>query len=224
MIKVNLDKPESNGPFLLYQVPDFEGAKAGTENKGFYLILQIDFRFVQIDDKINWYTGNVASGGQHLLFRMPAFPYAFWPWLQNSEEYWKVIQGQLPFPITKAMNDAHSPFDPTSENVESVEVMSRQWKYIMLDFSSVPGVGALSSKVLFDEAGDAEALEFDVLKVPVLDNEISRRVVHTEYFLGFKVVVLKKGRKVARSEKTRSKLANKFAAVNKPAPDTLDNF
>ena len=71
VIPVNLNKPEANGPFLVYSVPDFTGAEAGTEFKGYYIVLPVDKRFVDLDDEVNWFTANVVSQG-HILFRIPA--------------------------------------------------------------------------------------------------------------------------------------------------------
>lgn len=215
VIAANPDRPECNGPFLLYRVPDFSGAEAGTEHKGFYMILPIDMRYVDIDDEINWFGGNV-SGSQHLLFRVPSFPYPLYPWLKNGDGFYKCIQEQVPFSVQKAMNDAHSPFDPSFETTETAMTVSRQWKYILMDFSSVKDVGELSSKVLFDGAGEKELLDYDLIKIPVLWDSATSKATHWEYMLGFKVGSIdggKSGRKVARKGAQKSRLANKLAST-----------
>jgi hypothetical protein len=230
VISVNPNKPECNGPFLIYRVPNFDGAKDGTEFKGFYIILGINKDFLEIDDSTNWFSANV-TGTQHLLFRMPAFPYALWPWLKGNvgESFMKIIQDQVPEPVQKAINHAHSVFAPDSDTSKSMETLSRQWKYFLLDFSGVKDVGELSSKVLFADAGDREVLDYDLIEVPVSVNN-KGEVVHSEYLLGFKVGCIDPdgeggGRKVARQEAKKSVLADKLArrkrvSSNSAVPDT----
>jgi hypothetical protein len=86
-------------------------------------MLGIDKDFLEIDDSTNWFSANV-TGTKHILFRMPAFPNAFWPWLKGSdgEEFMKNIQDQVPEPVQKAMNHAHSVFAPDSDTAQSVEL------------------------------------------------------------------------------------------------------
>ncbi len=67
-----------------------------------------------------------------------------------------------------------------------METLSRQWKYILLDFSALKDVGELSSKVLFADAGDREAMVFDVIEDPVTRDQ-KGKILHSEYLLGFKV-------------------------------------
>jgi hypothetical protein len=208
VISVNPNKPECNGPFLLYKVPNFDGAKDGTEFKGFYIMLEINKDFLKINDSANYWFSTNVTGTKPILFRIPAFPYVLWPWRKGNagEEFMKIIQDQVPEPVQKAINHAYSVFAHEPDTVQSTETLSRQLKYYLLDFSSVKDVGQLSSKVLFADAGDREALDFDVIEVPVgLDEE--GKILHSEYnLLGFKVGCLDPdgdggGRKVARQEK-----------------------
>jgi hypothetical protein len=108
-----------------------------------------------------------------------------------------------------------------------METLSRQWKYILLDFSALKDVGELSSKVLFADAGDREAMVFDVIEDPVTRDQ-KGKILHSEYLLGFKVGYIDDeeggGRKVTRQEAKKSVLANKFAgrkiiSSNSTAPD-----
>jgi hypothetical protein len=227
VISVNPNKPECNGPFLIYRVPNFDGAKPGTEFKGFYIMLGINKDFLEIDDSTNWFSATV-TGTQHILFRMPAFPYALWPWLKGNvgEQLMRIILDQVPEPVQKAMNHAHSVFSPDSDTAQSMETLSRQWKYFLLDFSGVKDVGELSAKVLFADAGDKEVLDYDVIEVPVtVDNNLD--VLHSEYLLGFKVGCIDPdgsggGRKVARQNVKKSVLANKLAS-RKRTPSNSTN-
>jgi hypothetical protein len=69
VIQLNPDKPECNGPFLIYRVPNFDGAKDGTEFKGFYIILRIDKEFLEIDDTTNWFSANITVA-KHVTFQV----------------------------------------------------------------------------------------------------------------------------------------------------------
>ena len=180
-------------------------------------MLGINKDFMKIDDSTNWFSANV-TGSQLILFRMPAFPYALWPWLKGSigEEFMKIIQEQVPEPVQKAMNHAHSVFAPDADTSQSMETLSRRWKYFLLDFTAIKDVGELSSKVLFADAGDREVLDYDVIEVPVSVDE-KGDIVHSEYLLGFKVGCRDLdgeggGCKVACQAVKKSVLANKFAS------------
>ena len=135
----------------------------------------------------------------------------------------KVIQEQVPGPVQKAMNHAHSVFAPDSDTAESMEALSRQWKYILLDFTGVKDLGELSSRVLFADAGDKDVLDYDVIEIPVTFDD-KGDTVFCEYLLGFKGGCIdgEGGRKVARQEVKRSVLAEKVflrKRMSSNAPD-----
>jgi hypothetical protein len=123
----------------------------------------------------------------------------------------KAIQDQVPEPVQAAMNDTHSVFEHGSDSSQSMETLSRQWKYFMLDFSGVNDVAELSAKVLFADAGDTDVLDYDVIQVNSNSGD-------THVLLGFKVGCIELdgkggGRKVARQGAKRSVLANKLAGL-----------
>lgn len=208
-ITVNVNKPESNGPFLVYEVPDFPAAKDGKEVRGFYILLPIDHRFPDMDEEVNWYSAHVA-GGQHVLFKMPAWPYPLQPGIANGDYLYKAIMSQVPVHVQKSMNNAHSVFDPENEDLHDAALLeSRKWKYALLDFSKVKDVETLSSKILYADAGDKDALDFDVIDVPLYFNARTKEVTHVQTFLGFKVGMEASGRKVTRTGKEKSKLQKK---------------
>jgi hypothetical protein len=128
VISVNPNKPECNGPFLIFRVPNFDGAKDGTEFKGFYIMLEINKDFLEIDDSTNYFSANV-TGSKHILFRMPAFPYAFWPWLKGNvgEEFMKIIQDQVSEPVQKAMSHAYSVFAP-----DDSDTTAQSWRRLVI--------------------------------------------------------------------------------------------
>lgn len=173
-----------------------------------------------MDEEITWYSGNVA-GATHLLFRMPAWPYPLWPKAVNSEYLYASITDQVPEPVKKSMNSCHSVFDPSSEDAESAAVEARKWRHVLLDFSKVRGIGELSSKVLFSDAGEKEALDYDLIEVPLhFDNDGNALSYQT--LLGFKVgcVDPNSSRKVARTGAIKSKLQQKREAAQRARKTT----
>ena len=208
---MNASNPECNGPFLIYSIPDYVGVDTRTEYKGFYIILPIDSRFAEMDEEVNWYSAKVV-GAKQILFQIPAWPYALWPKGQASAFLYTAIANEVADNIKKSMNAAHAVFDDADTSV----LESRKWRYYLLDFSNVKGIGELSSKVLSDDAGDQEVLEFDLITVPrrwETDQSGNVRVTEEEEFLGFKVahVDTDGGRKVQRKGAQKSKLAQKRA-------------
>ena len=175
--------------------------------------MPIDHRFPELDEEINWYSAHVA-GSHQVLFRMPAWPYPLWPKANNAEILYNAILRQVPEPVRKSMNAAHSVFDPSSEAAETAAVEVRKWKYVMLDFSKVKGIGELSSKVLYSDAGDKEALDYDLIEIPTSVNQ-KGQVLALQTFLGFRVGCIDDsgGRKIARSGAKKSKLQQKREAA-----------
>jgi hypothetical protein len=215
LLQVNPNKPECNGPFTIYKVPDLDGAEKGSQYKGYYMILKIAKEFFDLDDKIAWFSGSIIDE-KRIKFRFPSYPFGLWPWQKNDsgEKFMAHIQQYVPMPVQRAMNDAHSVF----ADRDSSEVLSRQWQYIILDFSADKDSNhsELSSKVLFKEAGDKEILDFDIIEF-----------TSTETWLGFKVAWVEDGRsggrKVARQEEKLSAFAQKkkdaAAAAARATPD-----
>ena len=203
-----MTKPEANGPFLVYDVPDFPGAEAGTEHRGFYILFPIDHRFPEGNIEVNFYTGYVKSDNE-VVFKFPAWPYPLYPGLPNTKLLYQALTSVLPEYVTKSMNNIHAFFDNEHEDTALVE--SRKWEYVTLDFSQVKGMDelALSSRVLFADAGEKESLDYNYHEVPLYYSGAS--VTHYQAFLGFMVGTKPKegtqgGRKVKRSAATKSKL------------------
>jgi hypothetical protein len=205
---VDPTRPESHGPFLVYFVPDLEAVETGKEVPGYYMLLKIDPRFPDMDEEINWYSGSVTSTGAHCLFKMPAWPFSLWPNGVNAATLYDTMMSQLPPAVVKSFNACHSTFDT---ELETAELESRKWKYVMLDFSKCKD-GTLSSKLVFIDAGEKEVLDYDVIEVPDVDKD--GNVLFNETYLGFRVGVERGGRKVVRtSHAVKSKLQQKREAA-----------
>ena len=74
------------------------------------------------------------------------------------------------------------------------------------------GVGELSSKKVYSQAGNQEILDFDLLIIPAAWDD-NNNVLHNGKFLGFRVGVSEGGRKTSRKATQKSKLAQKRAAA-----------
>jgi hypothetical protein len=95
-VAVNVEKPECNGPFLVYDVPNMKCIDGvNDECRGFYIILPIDSRFDQMDDETNWYTESVTSCGTKLLFKVPGCPFGLFPKGKHSSFLYNQIVKQL---------------------------------------------------------------------------------------------------------------------------------
>ena len=117
LININPDLPESNWPFLIYSVPDFPGAEAGTEFKGFYILVPVDKHFADWDDETEWVYGNVISE-KKIMFCMPAMPYPLFPGAVNGQVLYKKLLSNIPPCVQKSMNNCHSFFDSKSGEAE----------------------------------------------------------------------------------------------------------
>jgi hypothetical protein len=213
-IQVNMKRP--NGPFLIYDCPDFL-AKKNIQMRAFYMILEIDERYIAMDEGANWYTGRVASP-QQVEFRVPAWPFPLFPHLKNDkqEAFWKAFTKAVPASVRKEMTNVHSIFDADNEQLNSAAISeARKWTTFLLDFSKVRGVGELSSSALFADAGPTEKLGFDYISIPLYDDD--GKEIGTQAFLGFKVGVHppdgEGSRKVSRAGAAKSALALKREAA-----------
>jgi hypothetical protein len=205
-----LARPEANGPFLVYDVPGFEGAKAGTEVvRAFYILLKIDPRFQEMDSHINFYTARAVGATVH--FKVPAWPFCLFPSASNqsSDAFWTLFTSQVPAPVAKTMNHVHSVFEGT----ETATQEFRKWTTVILDFSRVKGVGHLSSKAVFEQADDLEFLDFEYITIPI---DPENEALGEEAYLGYRVGVIppegEGARKVNRTGQAKSKIAQKLAA------------
>lgn len=205
--------PECNGPFLLCDIPDVTCVDGQSDEcRGFYVLCPIDNRFVEMDDETNWYSARVSSDGKKIVLKVPGWPFALCPKGPHSSFLCGELTKQLGESMRKSMNNAHSFFDNTDEDMDkTAKAEARKWKYYELDFTSVTGVGELSSKKVYKDAGELESLDFDFLSVPASWGP-NRTVLRSEDWLGFKVGVSEGGRKTSRKVTSKSKLAQKKAS------------
>ena len=197
--------PERHGIFTIYPAPDLPGKVPGSEVPGFSIIIDTDHRFFELDPEGGWYIANVVGKTNHVLFRVPAWIYALYPAPKPTKETYPLVTDSVPTPVKKSMNNAHRAFDqPYAEND------GRKWKYYLLDFSSVVEDGTLSSSVLDAEAaGDNEALDYDLIEVPLVTDERGN-ILTNEILFSFKVGIISSASRVTdRTPVGKTKLERK---------------
>ena len=81
-------------------MPDLKGADGTKEYMGFYMLLRIDNRYAEMDDTINWYTGQVI-GAKMVRFQMPAWPFPLWPQGPDSQALYSAVLAQVDGSVQK---------------------------------------------------------------------------------------------------------------------------
>jgi hypothetical protein len=119
------------------------------------------------DQSLEYYKARVYSNSQ-ILVTLPAWSYT--P-LYNRDE----IVPSVPQNVTDAMDDARHSYEEDKE--------SRRWKHILLDF---PSDHILSSKEIYDEAGDDEDLLLEMIPVCYTHPTLGT-VKNTVHYAAFKV-------------------------------------
>jgi hypothetical protein len=193
IIMVNPEKPEFNGPFLVFPCRGMPAAKRGTEQDGYYILFAVDNRFESLDGAQDWWTAHVFSQ-KKIIFKVPAWDFPFFPH-PNLFGFQQTLTPQVHESVGKSLTNGFASVDPTqASDVQE----ARKWKYHVLDFSNVKDLDHLSSKMIFAEADDKESLDFDIIEIPYEPGSPFKQT-----FLGFKVAGIPTqgtgSRKVART-------------------------
>lgn len=132
-----------------------------------------------------------------ILIKVPAFEYSL---LNNKTEF--DADTGVDSGVTDAMDDARHYYETDKAN--------RRWQHYLLEFP--PGV-TLSSKEIFEDAGDDDELDYEIVNVKVTTAKIGFDI--QEHWLHFKVArtdtrITKRGKVMKASNKSKgaSKLAN----------------
>jgi hypothetical protein len=144
LIHVTVDRPEANREVLVFLLKEIDGVKIGTSYYGYYIMIPMDARFFLDDRTIEHYKARVFANHQVLL-TIPSWPYC--P-LHNREE----IVDKVDCNVTDAMDDARHSYEENKA--------SRRWNHLLLEF---PTGHELSSKVIYDDAGEDEELELEIV-------------------------------------------------------------
>jgi hypothetical protein len=144
VIAVNIDKPEANREALVFPLKDMVGMKKGASYYGYYIMMPMDVRYIMDNENVEHYKARLF-GNNKILLTVPAWDYSH---LYNREE----IFDQVAMNVTDAMDDARHGFEENKA--------TRQWKNLLLEF---PGGHVLSSKLIYEDAGDDEELELEIV-------------------------------------------------------------
>jgi hypothetical protein len=144
VIAVNIDKPEANREALVFPMKDMAGMKKGASYYGYYIMIHMDVRYFMDNENVEHYKARLF-GNNKILLTVPAWDYC--P-LYNRDE----VVLQVDSNVTDAMDDARHGFEENKA--------TRQWKNLLLEF---PGEHVLSSKLIYEDAGDDDELELEIL-------------------------------------------------------------
>ena len=144
LINVNVDHPEANREVLVFPLKEIEGVKTGTSYYGYYIMVPMDVRFILDDQTIEHYKARLFANHQVLL-TVPSWQYS--P-LYNRDEIVKKVATN----VTDVMDNARHAYEDNKA--------SRRWKHLLLEF---PSPHELSSKLIYDEAGDDEELALELV-------------------------------------------------------------
>jgi hypothetical protein len=189
-ITVNLNRPERNRKVLVFPMKDIDGLDPGTQFTGYYIMYQIDIRHIADDASVEFYKGRVFTSNSVLL-RLPSWPYSV---LHNRDE----IALSVNATACGALDDARHSF--------AQEKAAREWKYLVLDF---PSDHQLSSKVIYDEAGDDEELELEIIPIQYTHKNIIKKGLGSQHWESWKVVrtdvkVHKRGKLEVKSKQSKA--------------------
>ncbi|CAB9522412.1 hypothetical protein SEMRO_1299_G260700.1 [Seminavis robusta] len=214
IIIVDNEKPEGNGPFWVYPVPDMESVEEGQETKGFLIMCSVDQRCDERDGTVQWISAKMV-GRKQIHFRVPSLPFFMMPLSAiHQDAVYKALDDQLPESIMKSINHSVAFLTPSTtggsvDPMESAVAEARKWTTYVLDFSRVSYVGELKASLVSREAGTDEVLSFDYILLPCKweADGMAEEASELEEFLGFRVGVelpqAQASRKVGRPQQAQ---------------------
>lgn len=190
-LQANLRIPEATAPFYLYPITEIQAVKKNEDHyDGFCIQVKADIRWIKEDAEVESYTMRVWRE-DGVLCKVPAFEHSL---LYNKAE----IDGssRLSNSVINSMDDARHYFEQDKE--------SRMFKYYLIEMP--PGI-TLSSKVVFDDAGDDEELDFAIVPIEVKDGKKFDFTIK-EFWLHFTVArtdtkVAKRGKVEKKTKKSK---------------------
>lgn len=201
-ISVNINCPEANGRFLVFPVTNLQGVKVEERYEGFSIHCPADSRWIVDNDKEDMYTAQVW-GDDAILVRSPAFPFLY---LREQE---KLVKNNS---VSSEVNDA---IDHCRHEFAN-DIANRMWSHTLLIFP--PGV-TLSSSLIFDDAGEEEELDFELVEFEVKYPGSTSMLDGKEMWAHFSVartdVRASKRGKVEDKKKKKSKAALKLEQLGK---------
>jgi hypothetical protein len=173
-IQVDLERPENNREVYVYEVDEIEGVGPYTNKvyKGFYILFQVDVRYLRDDPKNSWYTLKVISPNQ-ALFKMPGRHYA----MQNNEDRDHLNQN-LPEPVSRSIDKKRNDYAKRRNNGEA------GFKYLVLTFPECqPGTEVpleLTTTPIYDKATDEQWAKYESFPIPFRKDLSKNAVVSSQ--------------------------------------------
>ena len=189
-IKVDVNRPELNREVLVFPIKDVPGIDGKSHYDGFEILHQLDARWVLDDLQVDMYKARIFSSNSVLL-QVPAWSFSV---LANRDEFDGVVTPNL----TNAMDDARHEFFANKE--------ARRFKQILLSF---PKGYVLSSKEIYDDSGEDQELELEILPIKYSNPGNENKEMHSEHWAGFKVTRIeikahKRGKVEAPQKKSKA--------------------
>lgn len=171
--------------------------KAEDRYDGFSIQVKADVRWIVEDEEVDAYTMRVWKE-DGILVKVPSVEYTL---LHNKTEL--DAHANVTEDVINSMDNARHYYEQ--------EKAVRRWQHYLIEMP--PGV-TLSAKEIYDDAGDDEELDYELVNVTVTDPKINFTI--QEHWLHFSVArtdtrIAKRG-KVAKTSK-KSKGANKLASL-----------
>ncbi|CAB9510991.1 unknown protein [Seminavis robusta] len=199
-IGVDIEWPENNREVLVFSTKDLPRVdKDDATLPGYYLLLPMQSEWVKKDLKVDCYKGRVLAANIVSL-TVPAWDHD----VINGSQGWEA--SNAPKDVKDSIQNArHEHYDSDTP---------REWVTFHLHF---PSKHQLSSKEVFADAGEAQNLECDFLKVP-----INKKKTQFKKYAMWRVARLdvrgyKRGK--IETEKAMSKNAQKLAALGLDSDD-----
>ena len=201
LITVNIDRPEANREAFVFPLKQIDGVKLGADYCGCYIMIPMDVRFVLDDQTVEHYKARLFANNQVLL-TVPSWDYS--P-LYNRDE----IVNEVDANVTDAMDDARHAHEENKS--------TRRWKHLLLEF---PGGHELSSKLIYDLAGEDEELDLEIVPFHC-SHPSAPNVFNTHHCAAWKVArsdVRASKRGKVEHEENKSKAASLLAKMMKTSP------
>ena len=173
-IYVNINRPEKNREVMIYQLENMKGANDSYSYfHGFAILMMMDIRVFFLDKKTEWYKAWIYSSNS-IMLRVPSFVYTL---LYNREQVGNVVDDEL----SNALDNARIDFQENEPY--------HKWKHLELVFNDANGNPIeLSSKSIYNKAGDEEKLKLEMFPVEYTHDQITGMKV--EHWIMWKVARL----------------------------------
>lgn len=222
-ITVNTKVPEANRECYVYEVEGIPSLVSSIKFPGYAIVLPVEYRRAVVDEDTVWYQAHVIEPNK-VLVKADAYPMT----LSHQEDLSyikdfcenKICKPHLFAAFNRANNQYVSEVNEALRAESSKDKRDRRFKYFLLHF---PDEVELSSSKIYDEAGQFEELETEIIPVkfyPRKHHKTNRDVSITNatHYVVFEVARIDDGARIDGSlsvaDKLKSKTAEKAAKLD----------